>query len=191
MRHATTLVLTVATMTGLACTETSTAPARPSVPTVTPALSRNAVLTPSYDLDVVLSSAPDPAGQQGNARGDHQDGSGSIAFRQPGVPAHVVSLDTHVRDLIPLTAYELQRANDGTVDGQCTGTNWLTLGRLMTPLVITTDSEGNGQATFTRDLSGSIGKSFDIHFRVIKAGAADPLHPDVVLASGCYQFVVR
>ena len=184
MRHATTLVLTVATMTGLACTETSTAPARPSVPTVTPALSRNAVLTPSYDLDVVLRSAPDPAGQQGDASGDHQDGSGFIAFRQPGDPAGIVFLDTRVRDLAPNTAYRLQRAAD-SFDGYCTSTTWLTLGNLLTPLTLVTDVAGNGRTTFSRDVHTLRGSAFDIRFQMIDPTGA------VVLASECYHYTVK
>lgn len=190
MRHTATLALIAATIVGNGCSEVSTAPVDPAQ--AGPAISRSStVLTPSYDLNVKLRSWHDLSDEQGQSEGDHEDGSGFIAFRQPGVPAHVVFLDTRVRDLTPNTTYWLQRATDGTVDGQCIGTNWLTLGVLSRQLAITTDGDGNGRAVFTRDLSGAIGKSFDIHFRVIRANPPDPLHPEIVLASRCYQFVVR
>jgi hypothetical protein len=112
-------------------------------------------------------------------------GRGHIKFRQPPDAFYIVFLDTKVRGLAANTDYQLQRATDPVLDDDCTGTNWLTLGRLAAPLVIHTDERGRGSAQFTRDLSGAVGGQFDIHFRVIDAASKA-----VVLQSGCYQFKV-
>ena len=66
-------------------------------------------------------------------------GFGHVKFRQPKDEDRIVYLDTWVRDLEPNTTYQLQRATDPNVNDDCTGTNWLTLGRGSVPQSITTD----------------------------------------------------
>ena len=130
---------------------------------------------PPYNFDAVLEPA------------DGGPGSGEVKFRQPGDANEVVYLNTHVWGLLPDSSYRLQRATDLVVDDNCTGTNWLTLGRdNFTPQAIETNPSGNGRARLSRDLTGvPPGRQFDIHFRVIDA--AD----EVVLVSPCYQFTLR
>jgi hypothetical protein len=92
-----------------------------------------------------------------------------------------------VRDLLANTSYSLQRATDTTLDGVCTGTNWLTLGDGSAPHPIVTDDRGTARAALFRDLSGlAPGSTFDIYFRVIETGTNR-----VALQSDCYRFVVR
>jgi hypothetical protein len=113
-------------------------------------------------------------------------GFGHVKFRQPSDAEKVVYLDTWVRDLQPNTSYQLQRATDGNVNDDCSGTNWLTLGMGSVPQSITTDGRGTGRADLFRDLAAvAIGTTFDIHFRVIEQSTQA-----VVLESSCYQFVV-
>jgi len=113
-------------------------------------------------------------------------GFGHVKFRQPNDADRIVYLDTWVRDLQPNTSYQLQRATDVNVNDDCTGTNWLTLGRGTVPQSITTDSRGTGEAALFRNLAAfPVGSTFDIHFRVIEQASQA-----VVLESGCYQFVV-
>jgi len=113
-------------------------------------------------------------------------GFGHVKFRQPNDADRIVYLDTWVRDLQPNTTYQLQRATDTAINDDCTGTNWLTLGRGTIPQAITTDGRGTGRAELFRNLgTTAVGSTFDIHFRVIETvGGA------VVLESACYQFVV-
>lgn len=127
----------------------------------------------NYNLEVVLRGL-------GNQ-------SGHIHFRQdPDVPK-IITLDTKVHHLEPNHEYLLQRAVDKIINGECTGTNWLTLGRQLQPLPIVTDKKGNGQEILSRDLSVvPSGTTFDIHFRLV-----DKLSLAVVLTSGCYKFTVR
>jgi hypothetical protein len=116
------------------------------------------------------------------------DGFGLVKFRQKkDATQNIIDLDVWVRDLLPDTNYSLQRAVDTTLDGICTGTNWLTLGQGFTPHPIVTDDSGSGRASLWRDLSNQApGTAFDIHFRVIQDGTTNvPLHSD------CYRFVVR
>jgi hypothetical protein len=116
------------------------------------------------------------------------DGFGLVKFRQKkDATENIIDLDVSVRDLLPDTNYSLQRAVDTTLDGICTGTNWLTLGQGLTPHPIVTDDSGSGRASLWRDLSSlPPGTTFDIHFRVIQEGTTNvPLHSD------CYRFVVR
>ena len=88
--------------------------------------------------------------------------------------------------LAPNHSYSLQRATDTSVDGNCTGTNWLTLGRGLIPEAITTDDRGTGREQLFRDLAAlPAGMRFDIHFRVIDAATMA-----VVLESGCDEFTV-
>ena len=118
------------------------------------------------------------------------DGFGLVRFRQERDATHnIVNLDVSVRDLLANTSYSLQRATDGTLDGVCTGTNWLTLGEGPTPHPIVTDATGTARAALWRDLSVvAPGTTFDIHFRVIENGTTPAL---VALQSDCYRFVVR
>jgi len=129
--------------------------------------------TPPFNNEVILRDAT------GNG------GFGHVKFRQPNDADRIVNLDTWVRDLEPNATYRLQRATDTAINDDCTGTNWLTLGRGTVPQAITTDWRGTGRAELFRNLGTiAIGSTFDIHFRVIDASGA------VVLESSCYQFVV-
>ena len=113
-------------------------------------------------------------------------GFGLVKFRQPKDDEKIVYLDTWVRDLAPNSQYQLQRAVDVTLDDDCTGTGWLTLGRGAQSQNIATDEQGTGRAELFRDLSAvPLDSEFDIHFRVI-----DALTQAVVLESECYQFRV-
>ena len=126
-----------------------------------------------YNLDVELYG-------QGNENGD-------IKFRQDPDLAKIVTLDTKIQHLLPNHEYLLQRAVDVIIDGNCTGTAWLTLGFGSTPQSIMTNGGGNGHEELWRDLSAvPSGKVFDIHFRVL-----DAANMAVVLTSDCYQFTVR
>jgi len=133
----------------------------------------------------VKDAAEPPFNLEAILRGD---GFGHVEFRQEKNPdANIVNLDVWVRDLAPNTSYSLQRAVDTVLDGTCTGTNWLTLGRGPTPQPILTDDGGTGRADLWRDLSAfAPGTAFDIYFRVLETGTAN-----VVLQSDCYRFVVR
>jgi hypothetical protein len=128
---------------------------------------------PPYDLDVILSSK----GKQ----------SGFVKFRQDPDPAKVITLDVSVRDLKPNNDYLLQRAVDVNIDGNCTGTDWLILGKGLTPQTIHTNNKGSGSAELWRDVSAiASGTWFDIHFRIVDASSME-----VVLTSDCYQYQVR
>lgn len=116
------------------------------------------------------------------------EGFGLVKFRQPNDQNQVVYLDVWVRDLRPNTSYSLQRATDLVPDDNCTGTNWLTLGKGPAPEPLLTEDQGTGRAELWRDLSAfAAGSAFDIHFRVIQNGT-NPLV--VPLQSDCYQFVI-
>jgi hypothetical protein len=151
------------------CTNDEANPLGPAVPTgSTPAYASWGPETPNFNLEVVL-------------RGQ---GFGLVKFRQPNDAQKIVYLDTWVSDLAPNSEYLLQRAVDVTIDDNCTGTEWLTLGRGVQPQSIATDAGGTGRAELFRDLSAvPLGTEFDIHFRVINA-----VTQTVVLESGCYQF---
>jgi hypothetical protein len=113
-------------------------------------------------------------------------GVGVLFFRQPEDTEKVVFLDVFVLNLEPNHSYSLQRATDETVDGDCKGTNWLTLGRDLEPQAIETNAFGFGVAHLSRSLAlVPTGKRFDIHFRVIDAATSA-----VVLVSGCHQYTV-
>jgi len=116
------------------------------------------------------------------------DGFGLVRFRQEQDATHnIVTLDVWVRDLLANTSYSLQRATDTTLDGVCSGTNWLTLGEGPTAHPIVTDDSGTARAALWRDLSAvAPGTTFDIYFRLIENGTND-----VALQSDCYRFVVR
>jgi hypothetical protein len=148
-----------------AITTVAVASARPSGPA-----------TPNFNLEAVLrptSGGPD-------------EGFGLVKFRQPKDADTIAYLGVWVRDLAPNHSYSLQRATDTTVNDDCTGTNWLTLGQGLAPQAITTDGRGTGRADLFRNLASiALGTEFDIHFRVIDATTSA-----VVLASACYQFTV-
>jgi sugar lactone lactonase YvrE len=121
------------------------------------------------------------------AEGGPVEGFGLVRFRQPKDPAKIVYLDVRLRGLAPHHSYYLQRATDGLLDGDCTGTNWLTLGHGLEAMAIATDRKGKGRALLFRDLSAiPTGAEFDIHFRVL-----DAVSGAVVLESGCHQYTVR
>lgn len=130
---------------------------------------------PNFNLEVILRG-------EGNA-------FGLVKFRQDVDPSKIIALDTWVRDLQPNHSYLLQRAVDpiNVVDGNCTSTSWLTLGKGLTPQSITTDATGTGREDLWRDVSAiASGSSFDIHFRIVDAASMQ-----VVLTSDCYQYMVR
>ena len=130
---------------------------------------------PPFNLEVIL-------------RGEGQQ-FGHIKFRQDVDAAKIVTLETWVRDLEPNHAYLLQRAVDpaNVVDGNCTSTTWLTLGKGLTPQPILTDDKGTANEYLFRDITAiPSGSCFDIHFRVIDATTLA-----VVLNSDCYKYVVR
>jgi hypothetical protein len=140
--------------------------------TVVPAEAPWGPESPNFNLEVIL---------RGNA-----GGFGHVKFRQPNDGDLIVYLDTWVRDLRPLTSYVLQRAVDTTLDGVCTGTGWLTLGKGTTPQAITTDERGFGSEQLFRNLSAfPVGTTFDIHFRVVEQATSA-----VALTSDCYQFTI-
>ena len=130
---------------------------------------------PTFNLEVTLRG-------EGNS-------FGLIKFRQDVDPSKIIVLDTWVRNLEPNHQYLLQRAVDAinVVDGNCTSTSWLTLGKGLTPQSIQTDDNGTGREELWRDISMiASGSAFDIHFRVLDASTMT-----VVLTSDCYQYVVR
>ncbi len=145
----------------------------PTSPLGSPAVASSAASEdPHFNLEVVL-------------RGE--EGFGLVRFRQPNDGSGIVNLDVWVRDLAPNTDYRLQRAVDRTLDGACTSTNWLTLGRGLVPQAITTDDRGTGREHLFRNLSAfAPGTTFDIHFRVVDATTGA-----VALTSECYTFTVR
>ena len=132
---------------------------------------------PCYNLDVVLN---------GNVK---EKQFGFIKFRQNPDTARIITLETSVVNLLPNHEYLLQRAVDAAnvVDGNCTSTTWLTLGKGLTPQSILTDAHGSGSEVLWRDVtSAPRGASFDIHFQVVDATSMA-----VVLTSNCYQYTVR
>jgi hypothetical protein len=126
--------------------------------------------TPDFNLEVVLRGEP---------------GFGLVKFRQPNDSDFVVYLDVWVRDLLPHTAYRLQRAVDTALDGTCASTDWLTLGQGLTPQAIVTDDRGTGRAALWRGVPPLPGSRFDIHFRIIEDAHGVP-----VLQSGCYEYAI-
>ncbi len=128
---------------------------------------------PNFNLEVIL-------------RGEGKS-FGLVKFRQANDAAKIVTLDTWVRDMLPNHEYKLQRAVDVNLDGNCTGTAWLTLGKGLQVQSIFTDENGTGRAELYRNLSAvASGATFDIHFQVI-----DATNSAVVLTSDCYQYTVR
>jgi hypothetical protein len=132
--------------------------------------------TPNFNLEAVLRPAA----------GGPDNGFGLVKFRQPNDADKIVYLDVWVRDLLPNHTYNLQRAVDTNANDDCTGTNWLTLGKGLVPEPIATNDRGTGRAELFRDLAAvPTGMEFDIHFRVI-----DSVTSAVALQSACYQFRV-
>ena len=152
---------------------------RPASPTKPTDLFSDASTVPAWGPE-----AP-PFNLEATLRGD---GFGLVKFRQPNDEDRIVYLDVWVRELLPATSYSLQRAVDTTLDGSCTGANWLTLGQGTTPDSIVTDDRGTGRASLWRNLGAfSVGAAFDIHFRVIEDGTSPTVVP---LQSDCYRFVI-
>jgi hypothetical protein len=148
-----------------AMTTVAVASARPSGPA-----------TPNFNLEAVLRPV---SGGPGNA-------FGLVKFRQPRDADTIAYLGVWIRDLAPNHNYSLQRATDTTVNDDCVGTNWLTLGQGLVPRAVTTDGMGIGRADLFRNLAAiPLGTEFDIQFRVIDATTSA-----VVLASACYQYTV-
>ena len=145
---------------------------------------------PPFDLNVTLRgvcNSSQPEGEDDEDSGDCP--VGHLKFRQDPDPAKIIDLEIKVHNLLPDHEYLLQRAVDpiNVVDGNCTSTTWLTLGKGLTPQSILTDSEGNGREDLWRDVSAvPSGSKFDIHFQIIDAATND-----VVLTSDCYQYQVR
>lgn len=154
----------------VACAGPDSTPTSPG--TFVPEASGANALVPQFNLDVTLLS-------QGQA-------FGHVAFRQNHDGAQLVHLGVSVQHLAPNNSYILQRAVD-SMDGVCTSTAWLTLGKGTTPQTIDTNASGTGQADLFRSLTAfAIGTTFDIHFQVL-----DATTQAVVLTSPCYQFFVR
>ncbi len=183
------LVVSLAAVT-TACQESSTAPHMVSANTII-AADRSTGNTPNYNLEVLLR--PCSADVAGCLVGG--DGFGHVKFRQAGNDnAQIVDLGVWVRDLAPNTEYFLQRAVDTNLNGSCTSTSWLTLGlgTALPPQSVTTDDKGTGTQDLFRILPNAAGSTFDIHFRIVQAGANHTPDPTkVVLTSECYQFSVK
>ena len=159
----------VLTFALVACAGPDATPTSP-ISLVPGAVSAN-VLVPQFNLDVTFLGGP---------------AFGHLSFRQNHDGAQLAHLGMSVRHLAPNTSYILQRAVD-SMDGVCTSTAWLTLGKGSTPATIDTDASGTGAAALFRSLAAAaIGTTFDIHFRVL-----DATTQAVVLTSDCYQFFVR
>jgi hypothetical protein len=185
MRVTITTPVLIAALATLACQDTATAPRELAAPNVAAANRSESEQTgeteetkkankPRFNLDVVL-------------RGEK--GSGRIKFRQPEPvgTTHLVNLDVKVSHLSPNTSYLLQRAVDVTLDGNCTSTAWLTLGKGLVPQSIVTNEKGKGREHLFRVfMLSSVGSTFDIHFRVIRQD-----NSAVALTSKCYQFTIR
>ncbi len=125
-----------------------------------------------FNLDVVLKGT---------------QGAGTIKFRQDSDTAKLITLDTEVHGLLPNHEYKLQRAVDTNIDGNCTGTAWLTLGKGLQSQSIFTDGFGKDAEHLWRSVAAlAAGTMFDIHFQII-----DAVTMDVVLKSDCYQYTVR
>ena len=128
---------------------------------------------PNYNLDVILRGA----GKM----------SGFIKFQQFSDRPATIFLDTSVQGLEPNTKYVLQRAVDTNLDGNCTSSAWLTLGKELVPHPILTDNAGSGSEDLFRGVAAiPSGSTFDIHFQIVNQATSA-----VVLTSDCYQYTVR
>lgn len=142
---------------------------------VTPSQQTQRTAPPPFNLEVIL-------------RGEGKR-FGHVKFRQDNDADKIIDLGTWVRDLEPNHEYKLQRAVDpiNVIDGNCTSTSWLTLGKGLVPQTILTDDRGTGREDLWRSVAAlPSGSMFDIHFRVI-----DAVTSEVVLTSDCYQYTVR
>ncbi|HKB42751.1 MAG TPA: hypothetical protein VKC90_00090 [Chitinophagaceae bacterium] len=156
---------------------------------------QKSVIEPASNLNQEIASAtndnaPTPAQPNFNLEvilRNEADGFGHVKFRQDNDIDKIVMLDTWVRNLKPNHEYKLQRAVDTNLDGNCTGTAWLTLGKGLVAQSIFTDESGTGSEQLFRNLSAfASGMTFDIHFQIIDAETSA-----VVLTSDCYQFTIR
>ncbi len=143
---------------------------------------KSSLTNPPYDLNVTL---------RGECTSENEDDcpTGHLKFRQDPNPEKIIDLDIKVHHLLPNHEYLLQRAVDAAnvVDGNCTSTTWLTLGKGLTPQSILTDGEGKGQENLWRNITMiPSGSKFDIHFQVI-----DKVTNAVIISSDCYQYQVR
>lgn len=163
-----------------ACTdEPEVVPVKPQQPALSSEENDNARLGnpngQNYNLNVLLLPT------------EKCHGLGFIKFRQNTDGGQLVNLDTWVHGLEPNTNYLLQRAVDTTLDGNCTSTVWLTLGKGLDPFPIVTNNWGMGKAELFRSVSSvPVGTTFDIHFQIVKESTME-----VVLTSDCYQYTVR
>jgi|SRR5688572_467748 hypothetical protein len=129
--------------------------------------------TVNYNLDVVLLGSGKSFGY--------------IKFRQHKNETQMIYLDTWVLGLEANGRYQLQRAVDTVLDGNCTSVSWLTLGKGLVPESIVTNNWGSGVAELFRSVAAiPIGSTFDIHFRIVKENTEE-----VVLSSNCYEYTVR
>lgn len=127
----------------------------------------------NYNLDVILLGPG--------------KGFGYIKFRQHKNESQMIYLDTWVVGLQPNMSYQLQRAVDTVLDGNCTSISWLTLGKGLDPQSIVTNNWGSGMAELFRSVATvPVGSTFDIHFRIVKENTEE-----VVLSSTCYEYTVR
>jgi hypothetical protein len=149
---------------------------------------------PPFNLDVVLRGEAksldrkDKKFDDGYEGEGHEDKSfGFLKFRQENDGSRIVNLDIFVRGLEPNHSYQLQRAVDAIIDGNCTSTTWLTLGEGPVAQSIQTDDKGMGKEDLWRSLAAvPPGSTFDIHFQVVEENSTV-----VVLKSDCYSFTVR
>jgi hypothetical protein len=185
--------LAIVALAAAACRESPTSPQATST-TASLATDRSTGDTPNYNLEVLLQPCSEhvPA-VPGCVAGDA--GFGHVKFRQAGNDnLEKFDLGVWVRDLAPNAEYFLQRATDLSLDGSCTGTNWLTLGLgpAQPPQSITTDDKGTGTADLFRVVTNPVGTTFDIYFRVVRATANHtPDTNQIALESDCYQFSVK
>ena len=158
-----------------ACAEPDVAPVRPTTQGSDNARGHNSTSQPNYDLNVLLFAST------------RNSELGFIKFRQHEDEPQLIHLDTRVHGLEPNTNYLLQRAVDTVLDGNCTSTSWLTLGKGLDPQAIITDDKGFGEAELFRSVAAiPVGSTFDIHFQIVKESTME-----VVLASDCYQYTVQ
>ncbi len=171
MRYQIVAAASLAVLLLAACSDDRIASPVERAPSVRPAASWGPE-SPPFNLEAVL-------------RGDGDGGGfGLIRFRQPNDGNRIVHLDVWVRDLAPNSSYRLRRAVDTQLDGICSSSSWLTLGKGLAPATIDTDDRGTGRAELFRNLGGvPVGTSFDIHFQIVDATTGA-----VVLSSGCYRF---
>lgn len=139
---------------------------------------------PNYDLNVTLRGTSIPSEGE-----DDEAPVGHLKFRQDPNPEKIIDLDVKLHNMVPNHEYFFQRAVDpiNAVDGICSSTTWLTLGKGLTAQSIFTDNEGNGKEELWRDVSVvPSGSKFDIHFQVIDAATNV-----TILSSDCLQYQVR